>query len=100
MHLFFIDESGSLSPIGKHGSEDNFVLGGIIISEDPWFKINTDLKTVAKKIWFNSNKIGNEGKVLLCKTLKFNALSHRQVRVPYRYRHEQSFTNMPRALMR
>jgi len=49
VHLFFIDESGSLSPIGKQGPEDKFVLGGIIISESTWFNIDTDLKQLRKK---------------------------------------------------
>jgi len=49
VHLFFIDESGSLSPIGKQGPEDKFVLGGIIISESIWFNIDTDLKQLRKK---------------------------------------------------
>jgi hypothetical protein len=49
MHLLFIDESGSLSPIGKHSQEDKFVLGGIVISESTWFKINDDLNILKKK---------------------------------------------------
>ena len=49
MHLLFIDESGSLAPIGKHGPEDKFVLGGIIISEHTWFKVNEDLLALKKK---------------------------------------------------
>ena len=49
MHLLFIDESGSLSPIGKHRPDDKFVLGGIIISEDTWFKIDADLKAIKKR---------------------------------------------------
>jgi len=49
MHLLFIDESGSLAPIGKHGPEDKFVLGGIIISEQTWFKVNEDLAAVKRK---------------------------------------------------
>ena len=49
MHLLFIDESGSLSPMGKQRSDDKFVLGGIIISESTWFKVDSDLKQVRKK---------------------------------------------------
>jgi len=49
VHLFFIDESGSLSPIGKQGPEDKFVLGGIIISESIWFRVDADLKQLKKK---------------------------------------------------
>ncbi len=49
MHLLFIDESGSLSPIGKHKQDDKFVLGGIIISEDTWFKVDDDLKSIKKR---------------------------------------------------
>ena len=49
MHLLFIDESGSLSPKEKHKPDDKFVLGGIIISEDTWFKIDTDLKSLKKR---------------------------------------------------
>jgi len=49
MHLLFIDESGSLSPKGKHRPDDKFVLGGIIISEDTWFKIDADLKALKKR---------------------------------------------------
>ena len=49
MHLLFIDESGSLVPIGKQSPEDRFVLGGIIISEDTWFKIDADLKVLRRK---------------------------------------------------
>jgi hypothetical protein len=43
MHLLFIDESGTLSPFGKHNPEDKFVLGGISMSEDTWFNINKEL---------------------------------------------------------
>lgn len=49
MHLLFIDESGSLSPKEKHRPDDKFVLGGIIISEDTWFKIDADLKALKKR---------------------------------------------------
>lgn len=49
MHLLFIDESGSLSPMEKHKPEDKFVLGGIIISEDTWFKIDADLKALKRR---------------------------------------------------
>lgn len=49
MHLLFIDESGSLSPVGKNKPDDKFVLGGIIISEDTWFKIDADLKALKKR---------------------------------------------------
>jgi len=49
MHLLFIDESGSLAPIGKHSPDDKFVLGGIIISESTWFKVNDDLTSLKKK---------------------------------------------------
>lgn len=49
MHLLFIDESGSLSPYGKHTPGDKFVLGGIIISETTWFKVNDELNALKKK---------------------------------------------------
>ena len=49
MHLLFIDESGSLSPVGKNQPDDKFVLGGIIISEDTWFKVDADLKPLKKR---------------------------------------------------
>ncbi len=49
MHLLFIDESGSLSPFDKCGSDDKFVLGGVIISEDTWFIVNAELKAIKKK---------------------------------------------------
>ena len=49
MHLLFIDESGTLSPIGRHNPEDKFVLGAIILSEDTWFKIDADLKALKKR---------------------------------------------------
>ena len=49
MHLLFIDESGSLTPIGKHSLEDKFVLGGIVISETTWFKVNNDFNILKKK---------------------------------------------------
>ncbi|MGH2271285.1 DUF3800 domain-containing protein [Anaerohalosphaeraceae bacterium U12dextr] len=49
MHLLFIDESGSLAPKGKHGPEDKFVLGGLIVSEDTWFKVDADLRNIKKK---------------------------------------------------
>jgi len=49
MHLLFIDESGSLSPVGKNKPDDKFVLGGIIISEDTWFKVDADLKSLKKR---------------------------------------------------
>jgi hypothetical protein len=48
MHFLFIDESGTIPPHEKHKPEDKFVLGGVIISEDTWFKINSDLATVKK----------------------------------------------------
>ena len=53
MHLFFIDESGSLPPKGKHKCDDKFVLGGIIISEDTWFKIDSELRTLKRKYSVN-----------------------------------------------
>jgi hypothetical protein len=49
MHLLFIDESGSLSPVGKNKPDDKFVLGGFIISEDTWFKVDADLKSLKKR---------------------------------------------------
>ncbi len=49
MHLLFIDESGSIPPIGKHNPDDKFVLGGIIISESTWFKVNENLNYLKKK---------------------------------------------------
>jgi hypothetical protein len=49
MHLLFIDESGSPPPKGKHKADDKFVLGGIILSEDAWFKIDADLKALKKR---------------------------------------------------
>lgn len=49
MHLLFVDESGSLPPKGKHKCDDKFVLGGIIISEDTWFKIDSGLRTLKRK---------------------------------------------------
>jgi len=49
MHLLFIDESGSLSPVGKNKPDDKFILGGIIISEDTWFKVDADLRSLKKR---------------------------------------------------
>lgn len=49
MHLLFIDESGSLAPKAKYTEGDKFVLGGISISEDTWFKVDVDLKALKKK---------------------------------------------------
>ena len=55
MHLLFIDESGSLAPIGKHCPNDKFVLGSIIISESTWFKVNENLNYLKR----NKYKIHN-----------------------------------------
>lgn len=49
MHLLFVDESGSLSPVEKHSPDDKFVLGGIIISENTWFNVNKNLTLLKKK---------------------------------------------------
>ena len=49
MHLLFVDESGSVSPKEKQKPDDKFVLGGIIISEDTWFKVNEDITSLLRK---------------------------------------------------
>ena len=43
MHILFVDESGSPPEIGKTESQPFFILGGIVIPEDIWAKLATDL---------------------------------------------------------
>ena len=52
-----------------------------------WLKPPEQKLTPTPFFWFNSNKVGGEDKALLCKPLKFNALSHWHHRVQYRHRH-------------
>lgn len=48
MHILFIDESGNPTPPGKPGLK-HFVLGGVIIPEEVWPKLATDLKRIKKE---------------------------------------------------
>lgn len=43
MHILFVDESGSPPEAAKAESQPFFVLGGIVIPEDIWAKLATDL---------------------------------------------------------
>ena len=43
MHILFVDESGSPPEIGKTDNQPFFILGGIVIPEDIWAKLATDL---------------------------------------------------------
>jgi len=47
MHILFIDESGNPTPPGKPGLK-HFVLGGLIIPEEVWPKLSSDLKRLKK----------------------------------------------------
>ncbi|MGC4174267.1 DUF3800 domain-containing protein [Demequina sp.] len=43
MHLLFVDESGTPPPPDKTDSQPHFVLGGIIVPEEVWPKLTSDL---------------------------------------------------------
>ena len=43
MHILFVDESGSAPEAGKVSGQPYFVLGGIVIPEDIWAKMASDL---------------------------------------------------------
>lgn len=75
MHLFFIDDSGSL-PNGASLVHNHFVLGGLVIPEEQWHNLEKDFSRLCKKFqvkgevkWrFFGQKIG--------RTDKRNSLSH------------------------
>lgn len=75
MHLFFIDEAGSISP-GKKVPHNHFVLGGLVIPEDQWHNLEKDFSQITKyfrvvgeiKWRFFGQKKGHEDKA--------NTLSH------------------------
>lgn len=48
MHILFIDESGNPPPPGKSGPR-HFVLGGVVIPEEIWPKLSTDLKILKRR---------------------------------------------------
>lgn len=48
MHILFVDESGTAPPPDKATSTPLFVLGGIVVPEEVWPKLKTDLE-VAKR---------------------------------------------------
>ena len=43
--------------------------------------VRRDLVRCRLNVWINSQKVGNQDKVMFHKTIEFNALGHRQVRV-------------------
>jgi hypothetical protein len=47
MHLFFIDDAGSISP-GKKIAHNHFVLGGLVIPEDQWHNLERDFSQITK----------------------------------------------------
>jgi len=49
MHFLFIDESGSPPPPAKAAETPFFVLGGVVIPEDVWTRLNTNLSRIKKK---------------------------------------------------
>ena len=48
MYLFFIDESGT-PPSKQKENPEKFILGGIIISDETWFKVKEDLVNLKAK---------------------------------------------------
>lgn len=48
MHFLFIDESGSPPPLSKAAETPFFVLGGIVIPEDAWKKLDADLARIKR----------------------------------------------------
>ncbi|MGC1878771.1 MAG: DUF3800 domain-containing protein [Rhabdochlamydiaceae bacterium] len=75
MHLFFIDDAGSISP-GKKIANNHFVLGGLVIPEDQWHNLERDFSQITRSFkiegeikWrFFGQKKGREDKE--------NTLSH------------------------
>lgn len=43
MHLFFIDESGTIPSYAKSSNTEYFTLGGVVIPEDHWHEIDKEL---------------------------------------------------------
>lgn len=75
MHLFFVDDAGSIAP-GKKLSHNHFVLGGLVIPEDQWHDLERDFSEIKRNFgimgeikWrFFGQKKGRED--------KDNSLSH------------------------
>ena len=49
MQILFVDESGSPPPIDKINDSPFFVLGGVIIPDDFWHRVKSDLDFIRKK---------------------------------------------------
>ncbi len=47
MHLFFIDDSGSI-PQGGNFTYRHFVLGGIVVPEEQWHNLEKDFFRICK----------------------------------------------------
>lgn len=47
MHLFFIDDAGSIPP-GKKIANNHFVLGGLVIPEDEWHNLERDFSQITR----------------------------------------------------
>ena len=47
MHLFFIDDAGSIPP-GKKIAHNHFVLGGLVIPEDQWHNLERDFSQITR----------------------------------------------------
>lgn len=48
MHILFVDESGTVPPPEKTNTR-HFVLGGVVISDDVWWKAKNDLDSVKRR---------------------------------------------------
>jgi Protein of unknown function (DUF3800) len=53
MHLFFIDESGTIPPYKKSHHVEYFALGGVIIPEAHWHEIDKELSFLKKHYQVN-----------------------------------------------
>ena len=49
MQLLFVDESGTPPPPGKQAETPLFVLGGMVVPEDFWLKLATDLRRLKEQ---------------------------------------------------
>ena len=46
MQILFVDESGTPPPPDRPNNTPLFVLGGLVVPEDLWSKLATDLHTI------------------------------------------------------
>lgn len=44
MQILFVDESGTPPPVARKETDPFFVLGGVVVPEDIWSKLDSDLK--------------------------------------------------------